>query len=364
MTNDSKYWDIDRTLTHNALFYVIVGNRSAGKSYGCKKKGINNFIKKREQFIYTRRYEKDLKDSLPTFFNDIVKNNEFPDYEFKVDGTKLYCRLRVDEDNKKVAWTDDDICGYGVILSTADNKKSIAYPSVTMIIYDEFMLDSESSMQRYLKNEPRTLMNLYETVARPGTEHPRCTLFMLSNSISINNPYFLIWDLKMPDTAKPDKNGKYIWHHPTRSIIVENVRKDEMVEAKKQHEFYSITKGTGYDDFSIENTFINDDETFVEERSSTAKPYFTFIYRGQKFGVWISMIEGLMWVSDKYDPGYPITYSITMKDHKPNTMFLKSRKQAQHFNTFIQAYKDGLVRFESTLIKSMCYEVIKLTLSL
>lgn len=364
MTNDNKYWDIDRTLTHNALFYVIVGNRSAGKSYGCKKKGIMNFIKKREQFIYTRRYEKDLKDSLPTFFNDIVKNNEFPDYEFKVDGTKLYCRLRVDEDHKKVAWTDDDICGYGVILSTADNKKSIAYPSVTMIIYDEFMLDSESSMQRYLKNEPRTLMNLYETVARPGTEHPRCVMFMLSNSISINNPYFLIWDLKMPDTSKPDKNDKYIWHHPTRSIVVENVRKEAMVEAKKQHEFYSITKGTGYDDFSIENTFINDDETFVEERSSTAKPYFTFIYKGQKFGVWISMIEGLMWVSDKYDPGYPITYSITMKDHKPNTMFLKSRRQAQHFNTFIQAYKDGLVRFESTLIKSMCYEVIKLTLSL
>ena len=364
MTNDSKYWDIDRTLTHNALFYVIVGNRSAGKSYGCKKKGITNFIKKREQFIYTRRYEKDLKDSLPTFFNDIVKNNEFPGYEFKVDGTKLYCRLAVDEDHKKVAWTDDDICGYGVILSTADNKKSIAYPSVTMIIYDEFMLDSESSMQRYLKNEPRTLMNLYETVARPGTEHPRCVMFMLSNSISINNPYFLIWDLKMPDTSTPDKNNKYIWHHPTRSIVVENVRKEAMVEAKKQHEFYSITKGTGYDDFSIENTFINDDETFVEERASTAKPYFTFIYKGQKFGVWISMIEGLMWVSDKYDPGYPVTYSITMKDHKPNTMFLKSRRQAQHFNTFIQAYKDGLVRFESTLIKSMCYEVIKLTLSL
>lgn len=364
MTNDNKYWDIDRTLTHNALFYVIVGNRSAGKSYGCKKKGITNFIKKREQFIYTRRYEKDLKDSLPTFFNDIVKNNEFPGYEFKVDGTKLYCRLAVDEDHKKVAWTDDDICGYGVILSTADNKKSIAYPSVTMIIYDEFMLDSESSMQRYLKNEPRTLMNLYETVARPGTEHPRCVMFMLSNSISINNPYFLIWDLKMPDTSKPDKNNKYIWHHPTRSIVVENVKKDAMIEAKKQHEFYSITKGTGYDDFSIENTFINDDETFVEERSSTAKPYFTFIYKGQKFGVWISMIEGLMWVSDKYDPGYPVTYSITMKDHKPNTMFLKSRRQAQHFNTFIQAYKDGLVRFESTLIKSMCYEVIKLTLSL
>ena len=360
---NSKYWDINRTLTHNALFYVIVGNRSAGKSYGCKKKGIENFIKRGDQFIYTRRYEKDLKESLPTFFKDIIMNNEFPDYEFKIDGTKLYCRLKVDEE-KKQAWTEEEICGYGVVLSTADNKKSISYPNVTMIIYDEFMLDNQSSLQRYLKNEPRTLMNLYETVARPGTEHPRCVLFMLSNSISINNPYFLIWDLRMPSTDKPDKNGKYIWHHPKRSIIVENVKNSAMVEAKKQHEFYSITKGTGYDEFSIDNSFINDDDTFVEKRSTTAKPYFNFIYKGQRFGVWISMIEGLMWVSDKYDPSYPILYSITMKDHKPNSMFLKSRKHAEHFNTFIQAYKEGLVRFESTLIKSMCYEVIKLTLSI
>lgn len=363
MTN-SKYWDINRTLTHNALFYVIVGNRSAGKSYGCIKKVVENFIKKHEQFVYTRRYEKDLKDSLPTIFNDIIKNREFPDYEFKVDGLKLYCRIKVDED-AKVAWTDNDICGYGVILSTADNKKSISYPNVTMIIYDEFMLDSESSMQRYLKNEPRTLMNLYETVARPGTEHPRCTLFMLSNSISINNPYFLIWDLKMPSEEHPDKNGKYIWHHPTRAIIVENVKKKEMIEAKKQHEFYSITKGTGYDNFSINNEFINDDETFVEKRSSTAQPYFKFIYKGNTYGAWISMIDGLIWISDQYDPGYPIVYSLTMKDHKPNTMFLRSRRgQAQHFNTFIQAYKDGNVRFESTLIKSICYEVIKLAMSI
>ena len=363
MNTASKYWDINRTLTHNALFYVIVGNRTAGKTYGCKKKGIDNFIKRGEQFAYVRRYEKDLKESLPTFFDDIIKNNEYPQYEFKVDGNKLYCRLKVDEDTK-VAWTKDDICGYGIVLSTADNKKSISYPNVTLIIYDEFMLDSASSLQRYLKNEPRTLMNLYETIARPGTEHPRCVMFMLSNSISINNPYFLIWDLKMPEVDVADKNGKHIWHHPTRSIIVENVVKGEMVEAKKQHEFYSITKGTGYDDFSINNSFINDDDTFVEKRSSTAKPYFAFIYKDHKFGVWISMIEGLMWVSKQFDPGYPVVYSITMKDHKPNTMFLRSRRQAIHFNNFIQAYKDGCVRFEDVLIKSMCYEVIKLTMSI
>lgn len=363
MTSNSKYWDIYRTLTHNALFYVIMGNRTGGKSFGCKEYAIKNFITKGEQFGYIRRSREDLKDSAKEFFNDV--SVKFPDYEFKVDGNKFYCRLTVDEDKTKATpWTDKDVCGYGFNLTTASNKKSIPYPHVTFLMFDEFLIDDQSSQQRFMKNEPRALLNLYETVARPGTEHPRVIMFMLANSTSVNNPYFLFWDLKMPDMDKPDKNGKFIWHHPTRPIVVENAVKKEMVEAKMQTEFYGVIAGTGYDEYSIKNEFINDDDTFVEKRSSTARFYFAFIYKGQKFGVWISMIDGLMWVSNQYDPGFPVVYSITMKDHKPNTMFLRSRKQAHHFNAFIQAYKDGCVRFESVLIKSMCYEVIKLTMSI
>ena len=369
MVDKSIFWDIDRTLTHSdALIFVITGNRGGGKSYGAKKRAIKNFISKHEQFGYIRRTRDDLKDSSKEFFKDIIKNNEFPHYEFKVDGNKFYCRLKVDEDDedekKTKPWTDDDVCGYGFNLTTGSNKKSIPYPSITMLIYDEFLLDDQSSQQRYMKNEPRALLNLYETVARPATDHPRVVLFMLANSTSINNPYFLFFGLQMPDLNHPDKNGKYIWHHPTRPIIVENVINQKFIDAKKNTEFYGVIAGTGYDDYSLDNKFINDDDTFVEKRSSTAKPYFAFIYKNKKFGVWISMIDGLLWVSEQFDPNYPIVYSLTMKDHKPNTLFLRSRRQAQHFNTFIQAYNDGCVRFETILIKSMCYEVIKMVMNI
>lgn len=359
----SIFWDINRTLTHNALTYVIMGNRGSGKSYGAKKKAIENFIKKGEQFGYIRRYEDDLKDSAKEFFKDVSR--EFPNYEFKVDGKRFYCRLAVDEENEKAKpWTDDDVCGYGFVLSKANNKKSIPYPNVTILIYDEFLLDTDGSQQRFIKNEPRALMNLYETVARPGSDHPRVVLFLLANSTSVNNPYFLFWDLQMPDENKPDKNGKYIWHHPKRPIVVENVLKKEFIEAKKKTEYYGLVAGTGFDEFAIDNKFINDDDTFVEPRSGIANFYFSFWYKGKQLGVWISITEGLMWVSEKIDPSCPVIYCLTMKDHKPNTLFLKNRKQAIRFNTFIQAYKDGLVRFESMLIKSICYEAIKIALSL
>jgi hypothetical protein len=46
----SIFWNARRTLTHNTLINVIVGNRGGGKSYGAKQWAIDNFIKKGEQF--------------------------------------------------------------------------------------------------------------------------------------------------------------------------------------------------------------------------------------------------------------------------------------------------------------------------
>ena len=44
------FWDINKTMTYNALFNFIIGNRGGGKSFGAKERAIDNFIKKGEQF--------------------------------------------------------------------------------------------------------------------------------------------------------------------------------------------------------------------------------------------------------------------------------------------------------------------------
>ncbi len=73
----SIFWNAKRTLTHNMLINVIVGNRGGGKSYGAKKLGIDNFLNKGEQFGYIRRYKDDLKEPMVQFFKDIEW--EYPD---------------------------------------------------------------------------------------------------------------------------------------------------------------------------------------------------------------------------------------------------------------------------------------------
>lgn len=351
----SIFWNARRTLTHNMLINIIVGNRGGGKSYGAKQWAIDNFLKKGEQFGYVRRYKDDLKKPMEQFFKDIEM--KYPDYEFKVSGDKFMIRLKPQDEKQK--WTENDVAGYGFMLSTANNKKSIAFPKITTLIFDEFLL--EQGNQRYLPNEPEKLLNLYETIARPGTDHPRVVVFMLANAISITNPYFLYWNLKMP--VKQDKNGKYIWKHPTRPILVEDVRNEAFIDRKRNTEFGALVDGTTYADYSIENKFLLDDDSFIERKGQKAKYFFTFIYKGQKYGVWVDFHEGKMWVSEDVDPSYIITYTLTLKDHQPNTMLLKNRQRAGQFFKFIECYKMGNVFFESINIKNICYEVLKMTLS-
>ena len=351
----SMFWDPRRTLTHNVLINIIVGNRGGGKSFGAKEWGIDNFIKKKEQFGYIRRYREDLKRPMEQFFEDI--KYKYPDYEMMVSGEKFYIRLKTND--KKQKWTEDDVAGYGFTLSTANNKKSMSFPKITTLIFDEFLL--EKGNQLYLPDEPLKLLNLYETVARPGTGHPRVILFMLANAISITNPYFLFWGLKMP--TKQDKNGKYIWKHPTRPILVEDVRNEKFIDTKRNTEFGQLVAGTKYAEYSIENKFLLDDDTFIEKKTGKAKYYFTFIYKNQKLGVWADFTDGLMFVSTDTDPSYPLVYSLTLKDHSPNSLFLKARSKHTHFKMFLEAYKMGKVRFENINVKNITYEVIQMTLS-
>ena len=350
----SMFWSARKTLTHNVLINVIVGNRGGGKTYGAKEWAIDNFIKNKEQFGYIRRYKDDLREPMQRFFDDI--SGQYPDYEFKTDSKHFYIRLK--PDNEKEPWTNDDIAGFGFVLSTASNKKSIAYPNITTLIFDEFLLDKGNQM--YLSDEPGKLLNLYETIARPGTGHKRVVLFMLANALSVTNPYFLYWDLKMP--TKQDKNGKYIWKHPTRPILVEDVRNEKFIDAKLNTEFGKLIVGTKYADYSINNKFLLDNDTFIEKKSSKARYFFTFVYKTKKYGVWIDNSEGKMWVSEAIDPSFVLVYSLTLKDHQPNTMFFKSLNKQGRFKTFIENYKLGNVRFENINVKNITYEILQMSI--
>lgn len=338
----SIYYDGNRTLTHNCLFNFVVGSRTAGKTFWFKKWAIEDFIKNENQFVYVRRYAKELKKARPKFFDDI--RFLFMGHKLEVKGDEFYI--------------DDKVAGYCIILSTAKIEKSVPYPFVNKICFDEFLI--EKSHYKYLPDDVGSFLNLYETIARPGSDHCDVTAFFLANAITWTNPYFLSFNIKKP--TKVDKNGKAIWKDG--EILLELSAKEELIEAKINTRFGSIVKDMDYGKHSINNQFILDDDTFIEKKSPAAKYYFTFKYKGNAFGVWIDMIEGKTWVSKSVDPSYKLVYSITMKDHQPNTMFLKNLSRSNHFKIFLEYYKLGCVYYEDINIKNITYEVIKTAMTI
>jgi hypothetical protein len=329
------WYDGNKTLTYNALFNFIIGNRGGGKTYWAKKWAIKDFLKNEKQFIYLRRYKQEIKKkNNDKFFNDIIANNEFENVKFEVKGNTFYI-------NKKEA-------GQAMCLSTSKIEKSVPFPNVNKIIFDEFIIDK--GVYRYLPDEVLCFLEFYETVNR--MRNREVIAFFLANAISMTNPYFLYFNMHLP-------YGKNVFCKNDK--LIELVQNEEYIAAKKATRFGKLIEGTTYADYSIDNKFLRDDKTFIEKKSGSCNFYFAFKYEGKLYGVWIDYSRGAMWVSEDIDPCSRIIYSITLDDHSPNTLLLRQLGKAVLFKTFIENYKLGNVRFESMKIKNVCYEVLKLS---
>jgi len=329
----SIYYNGNIALTHNCLFNFVVGNRGAGKTYWSKEWAIKDFIKTGAQFIYVRRYKEEFsKGKKDKFFDDIA--DKFPDYEFSVKG-----------------YINKEPCGQFMSLSTAKIEKSVPFPLVNKIIFDEFILDK--GFYYYLSDEVVNFLELYETVARPGTREIDVRVFFLSNAITITNPYFLYWKIT------PNLNSKFT--KPRTDMLVEMVQNPEFIEMKKTTRFGQLVNGTKYGDYAIENKFLRDNNTFIGKKTGKARHYFTMIYNGVSYGIWEDYSVGKYFVSKDIDPSCRLIFSVTLEDHTPNTMLLKSG-MGRILKTFIEHYKLGNVYYENINIKNVIYEIVRLSL--
>ncbi len=335
MSNEENiYWDIYHTLSYNALFNFIIGPRGNGKSYGCKKRAIENFLNKDEQFAYVRRFKTELKKKdLATYFDDIKE--EFSDHTFEVKNKKFYI--------------DDKLAGHSFALSTAKIKKSVPYPKISMVIFDEFILDK--GYHHYIPDEVTNFLELYETIARLRDVQ----VFFLSNAITWTNPYFTYFEID------PPKNKKKIGCD--NDILIQIVDNQNFINKKKNTRFGKIIDNTPYGDYAIETKFLRDSDNFVAKtKPKNKKMHFILIVGGKKLGVWLCPDEGVYYVSKKFDPSYKLIYTASNEDHKPNTMLLKGRNRSSLFKDFVENYKVGNVFFDSVDTKNRMLKIMKIAM--
>ena len=329
------WYDLGQTLSYNCLFNMVIGNRGCGKSYGLKKRAIKQFKEKGHQFVYLRRFQEEIDETAEQYFDDVIANNEFPDDVIEYKGGHYFI--------------NGQLAGYSMALTKAKSYKSIAFPLVYLIIFDEFLIE-DTGYTRYLKNEVKQFLGFYMSIDR----YRGCIVFFLANSVTMVNPYTMYWNLTLPYGSDIVRKG---------DILLQLVQNKEYIENRKQTRFGKLIAGTDFEEYAIENKFIQDSKTFLKKKTEKSQYYFTFIYKAENFGVWIDYKEGQIFVSQNIDPSCKLVYSVTVEDHSPNTLLLRQINKSPYFKTFIDNYKMGNVYFESQKIKNIVYEVIKLCIT-
>lgn len=177
-----KYLSIKKVKNIKADYVVLMGERANGKSYAAKSIAIESAIKNDTMFIYLRRYELDTKDSLcVSYFADLPVDN-MTDGEYTcIDVFRKGIYLaNVDPDTGKI--TRGKKIGFCHCLSGAEHYKSLQFPAVNYILYEEFI----SANGQYLFNEPAALQQYTSTIFR----HRKGKVFLIGNTISRICPYF------------------------------------------------------------------------------------------------------------------------------------------------------------------------------
>lgn len=353
----SKWITHYRLLTHNGLFNFSITNRGGGKTYNAKVIGINNFKNKRirketkkikdgvqqfiergEMFIYLRRYKTELKQ-LTTFFDAVQV--EFPDDKLEVKGHVFYC-------NEKV-------CGYAMPLSTALTQRGLTFEYVSLIIFDEFIIDKGHI--RYLDNEVEHFLNFYETVARSRND---VRVLFLGNAISLVNPYFVYWNIQ-PDLNKRFNRYKFD-DNGLPFIVVEIHKNEEFVAMKKETRFGQGIAGTDFEGMAVDNHFNKDRDDFIEKRpsDSLSKYYCTVHYQGRNYGVWFNNVKQKFYISLKYDVTSKNVYAMTTNDFKVNMYLIDNVRNSVQLMRIKKAFLGQYLMFESQMIKTEMYNVLRL----
>ena len=197
-------------LKEDALYNVILGERSPGKSYAVKREAIQYAWKHKAPTIgLLRRYDEDIKNAAVTEYFDDNNMNDGNSGDIKKITGGEYDTLFSYQSDLYFGTRDQDsgqllrglCCGKVFALNADERYKSRQFPYIHDIIFEEFV-----TQKIYLRNEPTRLLNLVSTILRKREGR----VWMIANSISRVCPYFYEWQLSKIPYMTPGQIDTYI----------------------------------------------------------------------------------------------------------------------------------------------------------
>ena len=321
------YYDADKTLSRNRLFNFVIGPRGAGKTYGAKKRCIKNFLKDGSQFVYLRRYETEMPVSqMRNFFSDV--SEEFPKHNFSCFNSTM-----------KI---DGRIAGWYFPLSKGNMLKSIPFPNVKLIVFDEFIINT--GMARYLPNEVVTFLETYSTISRDRD----VPVLFLANSITFINPYFLYFNIEMEKGQRTKL---------TKDICVELYVNTDFTEHMKQTRFGRLIASTPYGNYAMENEFLLDTDSFIEQLPPNGRNAAILRFGSVELGLYLVPDSGMMFISETKDPTCNVKLVVKENDHDEQTVLAPRNNGVMR--QLADQFASGQVRFTTQKAKNTTYDILK-----
>lgn len=198
-----------------AKYYIIYGERSNGKTSSALEFALENYKRDKEQFVYVRRFGEDIKKKyMSRLFGSLIERKVISRiFKKEFNSINFYNSVFYLENvDNNIINEEKEAIGCVLDLNSVDHSKSISFPKVSTIIFDEFI-----SRVGYLTNEFVLFMNIISTVVR---ERDDITIIMLGNTVNQYCPYFKEMGLKHVRNQKPGDIDVYEYNPHKLKVIV------------------------------------------------------------------------------------------------------------------------------------------------
>lgn len=332
--NNVKYLNMSKINSYQAFMNIIMGGRGVGKTTQCIIQELNNNKKYGDEFIYLRRYKTEtaLQKEL---LNDFVDNVKFIG----------------DKNNGGVWKIKNHTIGYLMALSCQSKYKSVRFPKVKTIIYDEGIL-LPGATSRYLQDEITYLYELMSTVFRNRKD---VRVYILGNNLDFFNPYMAHFKVK------PFKN---IYFDKDRSLFIQYYKNSqELVQEEQETPLYKLTIGTAYHDYHYSNEVLLDNKVELSQIKNSDKLWFILKVNTYYINVYIRSNNKLIIQDSEKDISGDtgVHLFIMLSSQEVNYWDMKCFKNSKYYDALQYKYYKNEIDFtsqESSALLDMIIDVI------
>lgn len=227
-----KFWDIRPIKRIPALYRIIFGERSNGKTYGVDLDCIEEYLKTGAQTAYVRRWPDDIRQKqMQMKYEALCHNGEISRLsDGKWNGiTYKHSKFYLMATNGEDKVIDETPFCFAFAISAMEHDKSISYPGVKRIVFDEFI-----SRRSYIADEFSLFMNLISTIVRNRDD---VEIWMLGNTVSKDCPYFREMGLRHVFQQKQGTIDTYTYRKNGQEMMIA-VEYTQNLSAKKSDKYF------------------------------------------------------------------------------------------------------------------------------